>query len=879
MNSIPVLRSKLIMPELSDSFLMTYRQKTLHNNMDSCRAVTICAPAGYGKTTLAISYFKYQTAASSKVCWYRSDPEDINLPIFASHLTHAIFQSDTIFPVDNASSAICSEAWIRHHQASDIRTYIVLDDFHNVAGNQNICDMIRYLLENLPPSFSIFLLNRGNISVFTEKQKLEKKILKIGLRELSFTNAEIEEIIRSIGRPPLDKKLSDIIARRAEGWIAGIILLFQSVKGKTPDDESVYINKLTHEDALFKYLSMEVLKSIEATTQDSLSKLALLQDFTAAEAQEILKIENAKSVMDQCIGFGMFIQRIPGDPVVYRFHSLFREFLLYILHGRYTEEHIDGLHLDAAKYYINHSVLMRAAEHISKCKDPNAALDLVINAGFNKFLIGERAQLKIWLDLLPDKIINLSPILLMYKAQLMPNNRQQEMVRPLQKAIKQSLADNNPEVYFNLSSVLIYILFCSNNMKGLLEMTSGTSHLLSSASEQMKNALGLLTMAKHIAEENYSMAEIQSENTKYALLPEDSQWLYLILSSIIYICLGKLTCAEESMRKAIVLYNFKNVEPAKGFILHYLTTALCLKNQINELPPYINEIVNIGNKYDYDFLSAGGRLFSAYEKYLSSDTETAIKMLDSAVFHYSQINNKAMATLAKMLRLLWSVRNGRVSQHFNEAQDSFNLLECLCPGLMITEITESILGAIARESREFHIAESCLLSAIKAAREKRAYQVLCGSLFHIAELYFSTNDTVQGHSYLKEAIEFSSCNRYFMFWDIHIPTLVEMASRSIRYGYCTHYAEELLCKFYSANTVSYLSEKIKSIDETQIKAFIDVFIAKYNNNGYENLYFVKATLFGKPQISINGMQIPDTDWNTKKVKGLLDYLLLNSGKT
>ncbi|HYE82513.1 MAG TPA: hypothetical protein VEG39_10175 [Clostridia bacterium] len=94
MSSIPFLKNKLIMPELSGSFLLTDRLKRLHKNMDSCRAVTVCAPAGYGKTTLAVSYFSRQAAMPFRVCWYRLDPEVKNLSVFITHLAEAVFPSE-----------------------------------------------------------------------------------------------------------------------------------------------------------------------------------------------------------------------------------------------------------------------------------------------------------------------------------------------------------------------------------------------------------------------------------------------------------------------------------------------------------------------------------------------------------------------------------------------------------------------------------------------------------------------------------------------------------------------------------------------------------------------------------------------------------------
>ena len=895
MNNIPVLKSKLIMPELSGSFLLTGRLKRLHENMDACRALTVCAPAGYGKTTLAVSYFNRRAAMPSRVCWYRLDREDKNLPVFIAHLAEAVFppeeaafaesrkalaaHPDTPQEPHHTISIICREMWAHYSRTGDIRSYIVLDDFQNVAQVQEICDIARYLLDNLPPSWTIFILSRANLHVFTEKQKLEQRVLEVGMDALAFSNAEIGDFMRGMGQPATDRKLTDLIEKNTEGWIAGIIILCQALQSKGADRAALASGKLGHEDALFRYMSLEVLKSVQSDTQDALAKLALLQDFSEAEASEILAIDDVKSLMGQCMGFGMFIQRIPGNPVVYRFHSLFREFLLSILKDRYPGEQITGLHLKAAGYYMGQGIYGRAAEHLVECGSSAPAMDMVTEAGFNKFMIGETGQLKLWLDSLPEEVIRDNPVLLLFKAQLMSNSKQPEMVDTLKEVLYLSLRNNDLATYYDVATVLIYIFMCSNNMQELLDMTAGLPEERENLPAELRNALVILDMVRAIGEERFSLAEAQSESVLYALLPEDSQWLYLILSCIIYYCLGKLDHGERCMETALILEKFKNIEPSRGFILLFLSIILSLKNEKECLPSHIDEILAIGEKYDYEYLSAHGWRLAAFDRYQSFEVEASFEMLDDAVFYFRRINNKAMAAACRLLRYLWSIQPNSAPPDLNEARKDLALIREACPGMMVYETSLSILGAIARESGDFHLAESCLLSAIKATKERKGYQVLCGSYFHIARLYYATGDAEQGHRYLKQAMELAAGNKFFMFWDIHIPTLVEMALRSIRYGYCSGHAEELLGKFYGSRTAAYLREKVKGLDESRITSFVGDFVSTCQRDGAQQPYFVKASLFGKPEISINGIQIPNTEWKTKKVKGFLEYLLLDSGNT
>lgn len=882
------------MPELPENFMFSERLEKLHASMDSSRVVSVCAPAGYGKTTLATSYFHRRDCPPSRICWYRLDPEDRNLPAFIAHFAESVFPSDDSRFFESrrmlkeyadlesqpqqAIAMICQEMWSHHSPSSHARTYIVLDDFQNVIQTPEICDMTRFMMDNLPPSCTIFVLNRTDFRIYTEKQKLEQKVLEIGAEDLAFSPSEVKDFMFHMDKSLAQQELSVFIQEKTEGWIAGIIILYQALKSKGPNIPAHELAKLVHEEALFRYLSLEVFESVEYSTQDALIRLALLQDFIESEAEQIFEITDIQALIAQSMGFGLFTQRIHGDPVVYRFHSLFREFLLHILKNRCSGELIAQLHLKAATYYIGQEAYIRAAEHLAKCGNVSAAIDIVIKAGYNKILVGETAQLKIWLDLLPEDLVRDNPVLLMYKAQLMPNSRQSEMVEPLKKILHMSLLDKKLDTYYQAASVLIYILMCSNDMKGLREIATGLPWQLENTSQELKNTLLILDMVRSIGEEQFGQGETQSETLLYDHLPEDSKWLYLILACIIYHCLGKLDRAEHCMQTALLLDNFKNIEPARGFVLLFLATTWSLKNEKERLTSALSEITAIGEKYDYDYLSANGRRLAAFERYLSFDMEGSVEMLDYAIFHYRRMNNNAMVASTMLLKRLWSIRPANTG-NLEEARLEMAMLRKAKPGLMVNETALSILGAIARESGDFPRAERCLLSAMRLAKVKKGSQVLCGACFHLAKLYYVKGNEDKGHYYLQQAMELASENRYFMFWDIHIPTLTEMSLRSMRYGYCVGFAEELLSKFYDSGTITYLAKIVKTMDESRITAFVEDFVFRYQPSQGEQLYVVKAALFGTPEVFVNGIKIPDTEWKTKKVKGILEYLILNNGKT
>uniref|UniRef100_UPI00406CE9CA AfsR/SARP family transcriptional regulator n=1 Tax=Macellibacteroides fermentans TaxID=879969 RepID=UPI00406CE9CA len=142
-----------------------------------------------------------------------------------------------------------------------------------------------------------------------------------------------------------------------------------------------------------------------------------------------------------------------------------------------------------------------------------------------------------------------------------------------------------------------------------------------------------------------------------------------------------------------------------------------------------------------------------------------------------------------------------------------------------------------------------------------------------------TGEIIKAEDYLKKAFSLASENKYSMFWDIHLPTIAEISIYCIKNGIYAEYAEELIKKYFKQEAAAYIKRSISMSDEVSIKDLSEKTLQMFGIAGnYAFTYAIDIHLFGRFTISVNGITIPDSEWKTKKIKGILKYLLLHKGK-
>lgn len=886
------LTRKMTMPSLPPHLVTTERIARLYLMMQSVKTVSINAPAGYGKTVLVASFLN-SLPDGNKILWYKIEPEDNRPEAYFSGLIEALIYQNNLSSgrigetAKNDQEAInyhelvefaCDALWKTYDPEKPKYIHLAFDECQNLDHNGVMGDLLRQLAGNAPPLLKTYFLSRNSSSIIDEKHKLETLHCQISPVNLKFSIEELSTLIKAINYDYIDSAQVEGINLLTEGWIGAALILLQGLKPWKSD--KVHFNHcLENDPGIYRYLSLEVFSRIRKKDLEKLSKLSLLHVFTAESAASIFNLHDLETHVLKYPELDMFIHLIGDRPTKYRFHNLIKQYLQNYAKKHFPRPQLAENHFKAAAYYVEHELFSQAIEHIRNCSALEKTIELVTGVGIRFMLVGNSGQFNKWLAMLPRELVSHNPVLLIFKALLLPHNEFKEAENLLQKAYQCSRAGNNSLLLYRAATSLVFISYCKNNMRGIVDITQKTTEDLQMAKNDANSWLSLLGLMHAVGKSDYMQGLEIAGILDISDLQEEDYWLYLAYAAVVFLYLGKPANAEKLIVKALSLNCVEQTEPARATALYLLCFFLAMQNEFGILNAHLTILKQVSEKNGYTFFLAGVQHLSAYDDYLNLKYKNAQAKLDEAVFAYQEFGNRALALLMKMFKRLWSTQAEKEEIVLEEIAWEGEVLKKLKPGLMVEEIYQSIQGALARDRGDFNLAEISLRQSIKRAKRKQAKQVLCGSYFHLAKLYFARGSSKQGCHYLQKAMLIGEGGPYYMLWDLHLPTIVEMLIRAIAHGYCPGYAGEFLKRLFNDNIAAYLAKKCLDLEEVEVLAYTQKLLAELKDNPGKKYCLLKANLFGKPGIEVNGLTIPEAAWKTKKNRGIFEYLLLNRGES
>ena len=377
--SYPIQPGKIAAPGLRDETLARTRLLDWLDLKIHSRLIFVIADAGYGKTTL-LADFSRRTRL--RTIWYRLDEEDRDWIGFLSHLVAAGREFEPDFAPRTASILRALEPGGPTRDDA-IETFLdelpaicrdgaalILDDFHLADEVADIRQIAREIVARAPERLSIVFASRRVPSIPVAKLRSLGELAEIGISDLRFSDAEMEQLFRETYGRPLEPDVLTELAKRTEGWAASLTLVQAALRERTPAETRSFVRGLSGaRDELHDYLAEEVVGDLPSIQQQFLMRTSILQRVTPELAQVAsgLSSVEVQSMIGDAERLGMLGRRASRRSPEQRYHPLVREFLEERLLRDLGTVGVDALHVAVAEW-AETSDWRTAAHHYASAK-------------------------------------------------------------------------------------------------------------------------------------------------------------------------------------------------------------------------------------------------------------------------------------------------------------------------------------------------------------------------------------------------------------------------------------------------------------------------------------------------------------------------------
>jgi LuxR family maltose regulon positive regulatory protein len=242
----------------------------------------------------------------------------------------------------------------------------------------------------------VVLASRSEPPLPLHRWRVEGRLAEIHNAQLAFDDDEAGALLAGLGAA-LDSDGVALLARRTEGWAAGLQLAGLSIRDR--DDASTYLAEVASTDRnLADYLTAEVLQQQSEDVTDFLLATSVLRDLDARACRAITGHRDAHQRLRDLETRGLFLVPLDHERLHYRYHHLFAQLLQAELHQRDERREVE-LHQAASAWYAGEGDLDLAVYHAVRAGATERAVTLLRDRLVGNYFSG--------VPLLPTRLIDL----------------------------------------------------------------------------------------------------------------------------------------------------------------------------------------------------------------------------------------------------------------------------------------------------------------------------------------------------------------------------------------------------------------------------------------------------------------------------------------
>jgi LuxR family transcriptional regulator, maltose regulon positive regulatory protein len=364
------------------------------------RIVWLAAPAGSGKTLSVADYLRQHKLP---VLWYQLDEGDADPATFFHCLGQAVdirgsVQLPSLTPEYVLGLPVFTRNYFRalskHLKAHGV---IVFDNYQDLPDAAVLHELLSIGIAELPADITVMVLSRTDPPASFSRWRAHGALRLNDWEQLCLTEEENTGLCRYLKGDSLSAEAVKTLYDHTKGWITGLVLLLESDQplAKTGDKQNV----------LFDYFAHEIFSRAEPSTQELLLRSAVLAEMTIDSIAAVTGHAGAQQVIEDLCRRNFFIVKLADTPVHYRYHPLFRQYLLATAQAKYGEEQFRKLMGAAAQTLYDQQSPELALPLYLAAHDFPKAMGCLLQVAEAMHEQGRDATMRAWIGQIPETLL------------------------------------------------------------------------------------------------------------------------------------------------------------------------------------------------------------------------------------------------------------------------------------------------------------------------------------------------------------------------------------------------------------------------------------------------------------------------------------------
>lgn len=421
--TVAALDGRFFRPPLPDGYVLRPRLcQRLQAGLGG-RLLLVSAPAGFGKSSLAVEFCQ-SLPAHWQSLWLGLSPRDSDPGRFLERLLEGL---QDYFPALGAGALgllkmrqrhqpFAFEEWLDGlldelalHLDPAAPLLLVLDDYH-LAQGPVLDRCLQFFLNHLPDGLLVMVTSRQRPDWHLARLRLSRQLLELHEQDLRLTHDEALTLLDRHSSSLRGEALESLI-QRSEGWVAG--LRFWLLAVAEAGNDAALPQALNGGEGLIRdYLLEEVIDCLPAEVQSFLYETAPQERFCSELCDAVREAHDSAEILRFLLAHQVFLVPLDEHGHWYRYHHLFSD----LLRSRPIAQAMvpnATLHLRACRWFNAQGLLDEAVEQALRAGHLDVAANLVQKLSEEQLLAEQNVGMLLrWKMDLPDSLLISTPRLI-----------------------------------------------------------------------------------------------------------------------------------------------------------------------------------------------------------------------------------------------------------------------------------------------------------------------------------------------------------------------------------------------------------------------------------------------------------------------------------